>query len=211
MTDALPLSASVPGDKKQGGMKSILEGYKNQFVEICEKEITRNGVQGILAWLEGSDFYEAPASTRFHGSYQGGLLAHSLNVYDALMLINASLNLQLPTESMAIVALFHDVCKANFYATELRNVKDEATGQWHKEPFYKVNEQFCYGGHGSKSVYIVNSFIRLLPDEAVAINCHMGSWDGNKDVGAAFEKTPLAWALHVADEYATFILEGKAQ
>lgn len=166
-------------------------------------------MEDLLAWLEKSDFYYAPASTRFHGSYAGGLLEHSMNVYFELVrLYKAYPEIEISQESALIISLFHDLCKVNMYTVEKRNRKNEA-GQWESYDSYTINEKFCYGGHGSKSVFILQSFIKLTPEEAVAINCHMGVWDGNKDVGNAFEQYPIAWLLHVADESATYITERK--
>lgn len=176
---------------------------------LCKTIDRGNGVFDLLDWLEETDFYTAPASTKYHGAHQGGLLEHSLNVYDELKrLLSAYPEIKVSEESVVIVALFHDLCKVNFYATEKRNRKNES-GQWESYDAYTIQEKFCFGGHGSKSVYLVQHFMSLKPEEAVAINCHMASWDGNKDVGKAFEKFPLAWLLHVADESATFIKESK--
>lgn len=181
---------------------------KEQFLSLCES-IQREGIRELLDWLEHSDFYTAPASTRFHGNYEGGLLEHSLNVYTELKRLMAVYpEIKADEESLIIIALFHDLCKVNFYEPEQRFRKDEA-GNWEKYWTFKINEKFCFGGHGSKSVFIVQSFIKLKPVEAVAINCHMSAWDGNKDVSNAFERYPLAWLLHVADESATYVLEGR--
>ena len=113
---------------------------------------------------------------------------------------------QVPEESVVIAALFHDLCKVNLYTTEKRNRKNSA-GQWESYDAYTIQEKFCFGGHGSKSVFLARHFISLTPEEAVAINCHMSSWDGNTNVGKAFEQFPFAWLLHVADESATYIIE----
>ena len=182
---------------------------KETFIGLCRKHIQRSGIQALLDWLEESDFYDAPASTRFHGSYEGGLLEHSLNVYSELKrLLVVYPEVTASEETALIISLFHDICKANFYTREKRNRKNEK-GQWESYDVYAVKEAFCYGGHGSKSVYLLQNFLKLTPEEAVAIQCHMASWDGNKDVGRAFEQYPLAWLLHVADEAATYILERK--
>ena len=112
-------------------------------------------------------------------------------------------------ETIAIVALFHDVCKVNFYGVSYRNAKNEA-GVWEKVPFYMADEKFCFGGHGSKSVFLLTKYIQLTDEEAVAINCHMGPYDrapGDYSLGAAFEHFPLALMLHVADMYASNIDE----
>ena len=157
--------------------------------------------------LEKNDFYTAPASTKFHLSKPGGLLQHSLNVYSGLLRLVSAYGFEekYSGESIAIVSLFHDFCKIGLYKEDTRNVKVD--GKWMSVPCYTIDEKFRYGGHGSKSVFLVERFIRLTPEEAVAINCHMGSWDGNKYAGDAFEQYPLAWLLHVADEAASFLLE----
>lgn len=181
---------------------------KERFVSLCN-QITRPGIEDLMSWLEKSDFYVAPASSKFHGSYPGGLLEHSLNVYDELKrLLKAYPEIQIPEETAIICSLFHDLCKVNRYKTEKRNRKNNA-GQWESYDFYTVSEKFYFGGHGSKSVFIIQQFIKLTPEEAVAINCHMSSWDGNKDVGLAFEQYPFAWLVHVADESSTYIIEKK--
>lgn len=181
----------------------------NRFKELISK-INRPGIDKLIEYLEDSDFFTAPASSRFHGSYAGGLLEHSLNVYDEFVrLSNAYPELRdsISEETAIIITLFHDLCKANTYATEKRNRKNSA-GQWETYDVFTTNEKFHYGGHGSKSVFILQNYIKLTAEEAVAINCHMSCWDGNKDVGAAYEQFPIAWLLHVADEAATYLMEG---
>lgn len=182
---------------------------KERFVALCES-VDRQGMDELLKWLETTDFYSAPASRGYHGAYAGGLLEHSLNVYDELKrLLAVYPEVEVPEDSVIIASLFHDLCKINFYAVEKRNRKNDETGVWEKYDAYTIKEKFCFGGHGSKSVYLAQHFISLTPDEAVAINCHMSCWDGNKDVGSAYEQCPFAWLVHVADESATYIKEGK--
>ena len=177
---------------------------KERFLLLC-KQVARRGMDDVVEYLEGSDFFTAPASTRFHESYEGGLCEHSLNVYDRMKdVLVAFPEIKYNVETVIIVSLFHDLCKVNMYKTEKRNRKNEY-GKWEQYDAYTIDEKFSYGGHGSKSVFILSQFIKLTPEEAVAINCHMGSWDGNKEVSNAYEQYPLAWALHVADEAATFI------
>ena len=182
---------------------------KERFLSLC-KSIHRDGIEDLLQWLEDSDFYTCPASTRFHGAYEGGLLQHSLNVYDELKrLLSIYPEAAAQEESVIIASLFHDLCKVGFYATEKRNRKNEV-GQWESYNAYTVKEKFCYGGHGSKSVFIIQYFMKLTPEEAVAINCHMGAYCENpQDVSKAYEQCPFAWLLHVADESATYIKEAK--
>lgn len=181
---------------------------KERFLELCSK-VNRDGMPELIKYLENSDFFYAPASTRFHGSYKGGLLEHSLNVYDELVrLLTVYPEVNTSEESIIIAALFHDLCKVNMYSVEKRNRKN-AAGNWETYDAYTADEKFCYGGHGSKSVFILQNYIKLTVEEAVAINCHMSCWDGNDFVGKAYEQYPFAWLLHVADESATYITESK--
>jgi hypothetical protein len=181
---------------------------REKFIQLCDK-IDRPGKAELFEWLESSDFFIAPASAKYHGSYEGGLVEHSLNVYAALFkLLTIYPEIEVSVESALIVSLFHDLCKVNMYEKETRYRKDQ-NGNWEPYEAYTHNEKLHYGGHGSKSVFILQNFIKLTPEEAVAINCHMGSWEDNHNVGLAFEHCPLAWLLHVADESATFITEAK--
>ena len=194
---------------------------KDRFVELYQQLITRPGADKLLAWLETTDFFEAPASTRFHLSRPGGLVEHSIHVYHRLhdLFVSERQNREnepfielsdSEEETIAICGLLHDICKANFYAVEMRNRKNEQ-GQWEKYPFYVVNDQLPYG-HGEKSVYIISGFMKLTREEAMAIRWHMGFSDndfraGGFSVGNAFEKFPLALLTHLADLQATYLDE----
>lgn len=180
---------------------------KERFLSLC-RSTNREGMEDLLKWLESSDFFICPASSRYHCSYSGGLLQHSLNVYDeAKRLLTAYPEIRVSEESVIISALLHDLCKVNFYVPEKRNRKNDL-GVWESYDTYGISEKFCFGGHGSKSVFLAQQFIKLTAEEGVAINCHMGlNYDGAKDVGKAYERFPLAWLIHVADESATFIIE----
>lgn len=175
---------------------------KERFIEIASI-ITRPGIEDLMSYLERSDFYKAPASTRYHESYAGGLVDHSLKVYDHLKKLVECYGLDVSEETIAIVALFHDLCKVDCYITDMHNVKDEQTGSWHKEPYFKFDEKKKFGGHGSKSVFICMYYMKLTFEEATAINCHMGP-DG-KDFSCmdAYRDNPLAFLLHAADMAAT--------
>lgn len=185
--------------------------YKERFLTICHESIHRDGITSLLEALERNDFYSAPASTRFHLSEPGGLLRHSLNVYDELCRLVKAYGFEekFSAETIAIVSLFHDFCKINMYKADSRNVKVD--GKWTSVPCYTTEEKFHYGGHGSKSVFLIERFVKLTFEEAVAINCHMGCWDGNNSVSGAYEQYPLAWLLHVADEAASFLIEPKQE
>ena len=184
-----------------------IQKNKERFLQICHDTIKRDGIDKLLAWLERSDFYMAPASSKYHLSVEGGLLAHSLNVYDEMKRLCEVYEqyTHVSDESVAIMALFHDLCKVNFYKKDTRNVKRD--GAWVAVPFYAVEEKFPFGGHGSKSMFILQQFIQLTPEEACGINCHMGLSEHERSIGAVYEMHPSAWMLHVADEAATFLIE----
>ena len=185
---------------------------KERFLEICKTQIKREGLDKLLDWLEKSDFYEAPASTKYHGNFAGGLLEHSLNVYDCIRRIADNYqDKNISEESLAIVSLFHDLCKVNFYQKGYRNVKDE-TGKWVQKEIYEINEKFPIG-HGEKSCIILQWFFgRLEVSELLAIRYHMGSFDaavkgGDFGLSRAYESTPIAVMLHMADLEASYLQE----
>lgn len=185
----------------------LLENIE-RFNSLCKK-VNREGMDDLLVWLKSSDFYSCPASTKYHDAFTGGLLEHSLNVYDELCrLLKAYPEIEVEEDTVILCSLMHDLCKVNFYTVEKRNRKNE-DGRWESYDAFAIKEKFCYGGHGSKSVFILQNYIKLKPVEAVAINCHMSSWDDNKYVGNVYEQWPFAWLLHVADEAATYIKSRK--
>lgn len=189
---------------------------KDFYIQLL-KSVRRPGVDALIDYLEKSDFFEAPASTIYHGSYAGGLVEHSLNVYTMLQWYVANLqdsDFELPKiseESVIIVALLHDLCKVNCYHKSTRNVKNEQTGKWEKVPCYK-REPLLPMGHGGKSVFIIQQFIKLTPEEAQAIYWHMGAYDTSpyntlNELGKSYEMNLLAFLLNQADMMATYIAE----
>ncbi len=196
-------------------MRSV-EEIKEEFIDIYKTNITREGSDKLLEYLTSSksDFFTAPASTRYHSAYAGGLAQHSLNVYHCMKDYMARervaqvYGLTASEETIAVTALLHDICKVNFYKTDYRNSKNDQ-GVWKKVPYYTIDDKLPYG-HGEKSVYIISGFMRLSRDESFAIRYHMG-FSGNEDknsVGRAFELFPLAFALSTADMEASYFLEG---
>lgn len=195
-------------------METSTTNAAERFKEIYCESVTREGASDFMDWLESTDFFTAPASTRFHGNYEGGLLQHSLNVYDCLKeeITNAGLLEDYTDESITLVSLLHDICKVNFYKKGYRNAKDEETGQWYKKEVYEIDEKFPCGDHADKSIIIIQNFMRLKADEILAIRAHMGGWDnavkgGNGFVGKIFERSKLAVLLHVADMKAAYFME----
>ena len=188
---------------------------RERFIEIFKNNIKREGAEALLDYICGpqSDFFTAPASTRYHNNCRGGLVNHSLNVYDCLRdfltreSVREKYGIDPNDETVAVIALLHDLCKINFYRESTRNVKDE-NGVWQKVPYFDIDDKLPYG-HGEKSVYIITGFMRLSREEAFAIRYHMGYSDGTdaRDVSAAFQMFPLASALSCADMEATFFVE----
>jgi hypothetical protein len=187
---------------------------REEFIEIYNDKIRREGAPALLDYLQNrSDFFTAPASMRYHGSYSGGLCDHSLNVYHCLVdylereRVRELYGLEYGEESVAVVGLLHDLCKVGCFKSSTRNVKGE-DGRWQAVPSFVYDDPLPYG-HGEKSVYIANGYIRLSREEAMAIRWHMGfsGTEDNRLVGNAFKKYPLAFALSVADMEATYFLE----
>lgn len=192
------------------------EENKQRFIDIYNSLIKRDGAEAFLDFLESDkcDFFNAPASTRFHENIDGGLLEHSLHVYDCLKKVLTDDFRELTgcnpsDETIALVALLHDVCKINVYKTSFRNKK--INGKWEQVPFYEFDDQMPYG-HGEKSVYMISGYMRLSREEAFAVRYHMGfsGTDNPNNVGKSFEMFPLAFALHMADGEATYYLDSKA-
>ncbi len=197
------------------------ERFDNEFITTYRTFIKREGADKLLDYLlTKSDFFTAPASSKFHNNFEGGLLSHSLNVYKRLVkLLKAEYGEKwtevYSPETVAIVGLLHDVCKINFYKVSQRNVKNKDTGAWEQVNYYTVEDQLPYG-HGEKSVYIIGGFMRLTREEAMAINWHMGGFDdrvrgGSYTVGVAFQQYPLAVLTHSADFLATYLDEKEEQ
>ena len=188
---------------------------KERFIEIYNKHIKREGAAQLLEYLLSSDFFVAPASSRFHLCCEGGLCEHSLNVYDCLVSYldtkraRETFGFSYSDESIAIVSLLHDLCKIGVYKKGFRNVKDEK-GAWQRVDTFEYDDKLPYG-HGEKSVYIISGFMRLTREEAFAIRYHMGysSTEDARNVAAAFEMFPLAFALSTADSEATYFIESE--
>lgn len=181
------------------------------FLNLCKTEIHRDGIQELTDWLKKSDFFTAPASTKFHGNFEGGLCKHSLNVAQMLSDLCTLQNLSFNRESVFIVSLFHDLCKVNFYKKGFRIIKDE-NGCWITKEFWEIDEKFPCGDHADKSIILLQQYMKLSPEEIFAIRAHMGGFDtcvkgGSFLIGKIFEKSRLAVLLHCADIMATYLLE----
>ena len=182
---------------------------KEKFIELL-KSTNRPGIEDLISFLEKTDFFTAPASTRFHGSFEGGLVEHSLKVYEILdyKAKNNVLKLEIPDDTIKIVSLLHDICKLNFYKVDYRNAKN-ALGEWEKVPYYTIDDTIPYG-HGEKSVMMISEYIKLIPEEKYSIRWHMGYTEPKElynTIGAAYKKYPLALMMHEADLEATYFYD----
>lgn len=195
-----------------------MSDLRKEFIDLVVDNIHREGIDDLLKYLDDSGFYTSPASTRYHGSYEGGLVEHSINVYysllDMLKYIFADSLIPYSSETIAIVSLFHDLCKIGKYRKGFRNVKNPETGQWEKVECFEYNTEHNALGHGPASVYIVQNYIKLTVEEQQAIHWHMGGFDLSQyntvgDMGNTYEKNTLAFALHIADMMATYVVENK--
>lgn len=204
--------------KKSTVCHYMMYGKENSMTEKIKSfeelllSTKREGIEKLLDFIRKSDFYKAPASTRFHSCHEGGLLEHSLNVYDCLTAkrqnpIWKDIFASISEESLIIVSLLHDLCKTYFYKVEMRNKKID--GVWEQVPCYTVEDMIPYG-HGEKSVMMIESYIKLTSMERYVIRWHMGFSEPKENynpLGCAIKKYPLVWAIHEADNEATYLLE----
>lgn len=179
---------------------------RQKFIDLL-KRTNREGMDKLIEFIEKTDFFKAPASTKYHGAYEGGLLEHSLKVYELLKekVKNSSIEINTPDESLIIIALLHDICKVNFYKVDYRNAKNEF-GEWEKVPYYTVDDTIPYG-HGEKSVMMLTEYIKLTSEEKYCIRWHMGFTEPKElygTLGQAFKKYPTALLVHEADLEATY-------
>ncbi len=182
---------------------------KEEFLSLLES-VNREGMEDLIKFIKKTDFFVAPASTRFHGSKEGGLLEHSLKVYEILKhkVENCIEKIDVSEETIILVALLHDICKANFYKVDYRNAKN-SLGVWEKVPYYTVDDTIPYG-HGEKSVMMITEYIKLTPEEKYAIRWHMGFTEPKEQyttLGIAYKKYPLALLTHEADLEATYFYD----
>ncbi len=200
-------------EKEKHIQQQAEQAWKNLYRQYVAD---RPGAEAFLQWLKSTDFFVAPASTKFHGAYPGGLAQHSVAVSQAIVKVmqetidgpaaeRGSLTGKL-LDRAVFVALLHDVCKANYYRESTRRVKDE-NNKWQDVRSYCVDDALPLG-HGEKSLYLVSKYFELTDAEAAAIRWHMGAFcdhERYKEMSQAFEKYPLALLLHQADMIASHL------
>jgi hypothetical protein len=187
------------------------------FIETKLRSTNREGIEDLITFLEENDYFTAPASTRYHGAYPGGLAEHCVNVLDAMMALDDMLNTvygmpKCNEDSIILVALLHDLTKVNFYGIEKKWRKDE-NNKWEQYDAYVWNPDYEMG-HSAKSIWVASKYIKLTDEEAQAIFWHMGAYDVSNynslnALSNAFGKNPLAYKLHTADMMATHVLENE--
>ncbi|NFF59830.1 HD domain-containing protein [Clostridium botulinum] len=184
---------------------------KEKIIELL-KSTERTGIERIIQYLDETDFFIAPASTRFHGNYEGGLAEHSLNVYELFREKNKKYDLGLSEDTIKIVSLLHDICKVNFYTVYDKNVNIAGAGEkpkWVKQPAYGVKDVLPIG-HGEKSVIKLMQFIKLSKEEIIIIRWHMGGFEPKENlnnINSSWNMCNAAVALHTADLESSYILE----
>lgn len=201
--------------------KNMIEQFESLL-----KSTNREGIDSLIDYLRNSDFYTAPASTRFHSCHEGGLLEHSMNVLNCLeqkleqgVWKETGISDSVDKSGLILIALLHDLCKTNFYVVEMKNKKvyndhgkrSDSNGRfdWESVPGYAVDDKFPYG-HGEKSVMMIEQFIKLKPIERYAIRWHMGFTESKENwntLSAAIKKYPIILAIHEADLESTYLLE----
>jgi hypothetical protein len=182
------------------------EEIKLKIIELLGST-ERKGIDRVIKFLESSDFFEAPASTRYHGNYKGGLAEHSLNVYEIFKKKNIEYDFGLSDDTVKITTLLHDICKANFYTVSSRNMKKD--GKWIQVPYYAVDDQVPFG-HGEKSVIMLQQFIKLSREEVIIIRWHMGGYEPSQNynsISKAWNICKAGCGLHTADLESSYILE----
>lgn len=187
-------------------MENRIDKLYNEYRELL-LSTKRPGIKELVAWLDGTDFKYAPASTRYHSAHQGGLLEHSMNVYYEMIRMQDIIKLlNIPQDTLVLTALLHDLCKVSYYKEDVRNVKKNGT--WVQEPYYTVDDYFPIG-HGEKSIIIAQGFIKLNDVEVAMIRGHMGGFvsDPYFNVSALYNKYPEAVLLQMADMRATYLVE----
>ena len=192
-----------------------LPALKAKAIELLQST-ERENIDGLIQYLDNhTDYFTAPASSQFHGAYFGGLVDHSLAVYENLCKLVGQFEIPVKPESIILVALLHDLCKTNFYKVGYRNRKNETTGQWEKVEIFEIDDKMPLG-HSEKSIILIQQFIKLNKEETLAIRWHMGAFDdsvqggysGMKALSTAYKMCPLAVAMHMAD-MATSYFDGK--
>ena len=206
--------------------KDEIMEMKEDFIALLRRIKRSNAnIEGLIDKLETTDFFTAPASTRYHNACYGGLLAHSLNVYNNLEMLVKMKGLEevIPEDSILICGLLHDMAKINFYEPTVRNKKvysedgskyDElGKFDWVSEKAWAVkpeSQRFIYGSHEETSEFMARCYIPLKIEESIAILHHHSGMSNDstvKNISGLYIRYPVAHLLHIADMLATYLDE----
>ena len=193
-------------------MEDLIDIYEELLAGACilsqKLQVSPNKPSSYaraIEWLRTTDFYKAPASTKYHESFPGGLLVHSLNVYNKMLdLIQIpEFNRFVSVADATIVALVHDWCKIGYYEAYQKNVKNDKTGEWEKVTAYTVNQKGVPLGHGVTSMFLAMSVMRLTVEQALAIRWHMGEYNVADNEVNELQKAnanyPMVYLIQFAD------------
>lgn len=184
--------------------------FRQQVLSVLAT-VKRDNMGNLIGFLNTSDFFTAPASTKYHLAREGGLAEHSWNVYNVFNQKLKTYSLKFSEDSVAICGLLHDICKTNFYKRGKKNVKED--GKWTEKEVWVVEDGFPFG-HGEKSVYLLRKYIELSDEEALTIRWHMGFTEPKESwmqMRQAAESYPVVMALNIADLEAAFLVESRAK
>lgn len=182
-----------------------IEEMKTEFFNLVWG-LDRKGKQSLLEWLDESNFYKAPASTRYHLAEAGGLLEHSLNVCNLALDINHSLGSPVDRDTIILVSLFHDLGKHNAFNKDYYAEKPLLKSGLPPAQPYEKNKNLVPIPHEVLSIQILNKFIELTEDETWAILHHNGMY-GDLKYSLQGKETKLQMILHFADMWASRVVE----
>ena len=176
---------------------------KNKYIELL-KSTNRENIDKVIELLKNSDFFEAPASTKYHDNFKGGLCYHSLKVYNNLVRLNKEYDLHFTESSMIIMGLLHDVCKINCYVKDKKNVK--VGGNWMTVDYWSFKDELPIG-HGQKSIILLLAQgLSLTNLEITSIVGHMNGYDKSDmfDASNIYNLNSDSIWLHIADFIASY-------
>ena len=175
-------------------MNKTKEDRIKEFIEI----MTDFNIDPMIKDLSEIGFFDAPASTKYHGAYAGGLFDHSLEVTKSLLELTEKLGLTWERSiSPYVVGMFHDLCKCDSYIWDIETDK------------YKYNPDIIIPGHAERSIILLQKFIKLTDEEIACIRFHMGAFEGSEiwsQYGLAIEQYPNVLFTHTADMIASRIV-----
>ena len=171
------------------------------------------GNNKLMDYLE-ENFFSAPASTKYHGAYEGGLYDHSKQVFLRLKELTENNNIEWRRdESPFIIGMFHDLCKCDQYKWVDDDMVELSLGEYNlmvkgeikPKGHYEYNTRTFLKGHGTKSVMLLSQFINLTEEEMLCIRYHMGAYETDDwdEWDRAIKKYPNVLWTHMADMLAS--------